>query len=744
MALPLLLGAAKGLIGSGKKNPKSGKEVAGKLIKRKEKKDNKKPSTQKKLAPAQLSGKKFFASKSSTPKIDKLKPNTEDSQLDNVLQSIQSSVSKLAGTIGNFVKFKRKDGAEKTKRKNKMLARLREVGFGMVGGALFLGKQLLKKIPFFDRIKNFFVNILLGGLVLMILDNIKPIIETIKDVVKKVKKVFKLINKYLFQPMIEAGKFLIGTVLPIINDILKSPPVDFVITQIEDFIKTLEDTFPGIETISNTIGDLVKKMQGVVLPGGGTDNSSDSSQYDTSPGGLLASGGVEQGAKAKEQVSQAGFGESEFLLYRDTVAQIESGGKYDIQGGSKDEFGVGKYAGRYQMGAMARKDAARLLGETYQGDDEAARKTFREDKQMQERYFAAYTRANHQFLMNSSPEYRELPKEEKLQVLGYAHNIGWSKAAEWLARGRTNSGEDGAGTKSDKFANNIKKAQEQRRSAVPPALRPSGTQSPGSTNGKFGQISSGYGDKDGQDTGVDIELYGSEGKIGKKYTNQSKQGPYGGRGVPIAFPYELTYNKFVPGGRNKGAKSITSQGSTNREIKGQGAGGFGYIGSYTFTDENGKRYEIMMAHGNQPFNQFKEGQKLPAGTVLGYQGASGSSDDAAGGLYDHISFHVNSMDGGDASRVIRQFTKALIGGEGVKIAPKQPKVTPPVERQTAEEISKQTDYEKMRTIFMPIAVPTEGGGGDSGSGGGRPAVIGGDSAKDTYLQIMMENKLFKE
>ena len=90
----------------------------------------------------------------------------------------------------------------------------------------------------------------------------------------------------------------------------------------------------------------------------------------------------------------------------------------------------GMYAGRYQMGAMAREDAARLLGETYQGDSEAARKTFREDKQMQERYFAAYTRANHQYLMNRSPEYKELSKEEKLQVLGYAHNLGWRSAAE--------------------------------------------------------------------------------------------------------------------------------------------------------------------------------------------------------------------------------------------------------------------------------------------------------------------------
>jgi len=82
--------------------------------------------------------------------------------------------------------------------------------------------------------------------------------------------------------------------------------------------------------------------------------------------------------------------------------------------------------------------------------------------------------------------------------------------------------------------------------------------------------------------------------------------------------------------------------------------------------------------------------------------------------------------------------------EFFNIAPQQPRVTAPSERQTAEDISKQTDYEKMRTIFMPIAVPTGGDGGDSSSGGGGPTVISSGSAKDTYLQIMMENKLFKQ
>ena len=277
MALPLLLGAAKGLIGSGKKKPKSGKEVAEKVVQRKEKQDAKKPSTQKKLAPTQVSGKKFFGGKSSTPKVKTLKPNTGNSQLDNVLESIQSSISKLAGTIGNFVKFKRKDSQEKTKRKNKMLARLREVGFGMIGGVLSLSKKLLSKIPFFDRIKNFFVNILLGGLVLMILDNIKPIIEVIRGVVEEIKKVFVLINKYLFQPMIEAGKFLIDTVLPIINDIINSEPAQFIKTQIESLIKTIGDQFPQLEKVVEDLKNIQIPGMGLLKDLIGTDNSPDGS-----------------------------------------------------------------------------------------------------------------------------------------------------------------------------------------------------------------------------------------------------------------------------------------------------------------------------------------------------------------------------------------------------------------------------------------------------------------------------------
>ena len=594
-----------------------------------------------------------------------------------------------------------------------MLARLREAGFGMIGGVLSLGKKLLSKIPFFDRIKNFFVNILLGGLILMILDNIKPIIETIKYVVEEVKKLFELLNKYLFQPLLEAGKFLIENVLPIVNDILKSPPVDFVKTQIENLIKTLQDNFPQLEEISKNIENAIGEIKNIPLPGGQTvgetvGGNQESGQYDTSSGGLLASGGIEQGTKAKEQVSQAGFGESEFLLYRDTVAKIESGGKYDIQGGSKDEFGVGMYAGRYQMGATAREDAARLLGETYQGDSEAARKTFREDKQMQERYFAAYTRANHQYLMNRSPEYKELSKEEKLQVLGYAHNLGWRSAAEWLARGRTSSGADGAGTKSDTFANNIRKAQQQRRQSVSPALRPQASGSipsqadlpplpPTGTGGASLAAAQQYGasrdDGNRRHAGQDFDA-GPNGtfysRIGGEVIYAANAGGGYGNVVDV-------YNKEL------GVTERVAEGDTNLVKTG----------------------DIIT-----PGTPLQKGTRQTG--VFHYEirkGKAGASGSFAGTV-DPIEY-LNSLSS-------RASSQPQVSAPQVSA----PQVSAPAERQTAEEISKQTDYERMRTIFMPIAVPTEGGG-DTSSGGGPPTILG-RSSRDTYLQIMMENKLFKQ
>jgi hypothetical protein len=135
--------------------------------------------------------------------------------------------------------------------------------------------------------------------------------------------------------------------------------------------------------------------------------------------------------------------ESDWNTYREEVARIESSGRYDIKGGANDH-----YDGRYQLGRLAKADAAQLLGMDL-GHSAKEREAFRKDPELQERAFAAYTAKNHQYLTNKSERYRNLSTEEKLAVLGYAHNQGWSGANKWLETGE--EGRDAFGTTGTKY-----------------------------------------------------------------------------------------------------------------------------------------------------------------------------------------------------------------------------------------------------------------------------------------------------
>lgn len=160
---------------------------------------------------------------------------------------------------------------------------------------------------------------------------------------------------------------------------------------------------------------------------------------------------------AYDIASKIGANREQWDIYRNTLAQIESGGRYDIPGGSGKH-----YDGRYQMGELAKKDAARILGIPYPGHsdnpNDPKRVAFRKNPELQERMFAAYTLANHGYLTGNSMYDSKGTVEQKLQVLGYAHNQGAGGASKWLRTGVV--GRDGFNTKgtrySDALARNFK------------------------------------------------------------------------------------------------------------------------------------------------------------------------------------------------------------------------------------------------------------------------------------------------
>ena len=119
-------------------------------------------------------------------------------------------------------------------------------------------------------------------------------------------------------------------------------------------------------------------------------------------------------------------------IYRNTLASIESAGSenYQALGGYENNFD-----GRYQLGSLAKKDAARILGINYLGDDEISRYLFRNNPQLQENFLIGFTYANHLYLSSINGKYQDLNLNKKLEVLIYAHNQGWKGAFDWLENG---------------------------------------------------------------------------------------------------------------------------------------------------------------------------------------------------------------------------------------------------------------------------------------------------------------------
>jgi len=132
----------------------------------------------------------------------------------------------------------------------------------------------------------------------------------------------------------------------------------------------------------------------------------------------------------------------------------------------------------------------------------------------------------------------------------------------------------------------------------------------------------------------------------------------GGLGVPIYAPIDLIY-------RLKGTDGLPAVGiDGNTNIKPSMMGqGFGYYGAYYFK-KDGKEYEVLLGHfQSMAYKGQKDGDKIPKGTLLGHQGASGNTDSGTvgGPAVPHISLHVNGIGFVASNDVLNWFANGLAG-----------------------------------------------------------------------------------
>lgn len=184
-----------------------------------------------------------------------------------------------------------------------------------------------------------------------------------------------------------------------------------------------------------------------------------------------------------EQIQQSlGISPEQYAAYKNTIAGIESGGQYDISGGSS-----GKYHGAYQMGYRAMADAGRALGVDVpnpKSDPSGYQKfvsQFRSNPELQDRMFDAYTLKNVRYIM-SNPQVRDrfVSRDAvgRAEVLGMAHSAGAGGASKFLLDPEGGESYDAFGTSGSVYRSKVGQALsggELPKAAEKPAMPPKTT-----------------------------------------------------------------------------------------------------------------------------------------------------------------------------------------------------------------------------------------------------------------------------
>ena len=160
-------------------------------------------------------------------------------------------------------------------------------------------------------------------------------------------------------------------------------------------------------------------------------------------------------------------------------------------------------------------------------------------------------------------------------------------------------------------------------------------------------------DPDGQHTGLNMTLPG-------------------GVGTPIYAPIDLIYRSTGLDGN----PAVGLDGNPNIRPSMMGKG-FGYYGAYYF-EKDDKEYEVLLGHfKSMPYKGQKDGDTIPKGTLLGYQGASGNTDNGGadglarfgGPAYPHISLHVNGIGFRATTDILDWFAKKIPGASAASENP---------------------------------------------------------------------------
>ena len=153
----------------------------------------------------------------------------------------------------------------------------------------------------------------------------------------------------------------------------------------------------------------------------------------------------------------------DFYSFKEAIAKKESGGVYNIVGGSSDKF-----TGKYQMGVSALIDSGLMKEGSKDVNDPSqwllpgGREAFLNNPAVQEKAYASYIEKMRNYTSHSLNKYGvdfdRLSTEDQAGVVASAHLTGQDSAARLFVEGKTD--EDAFGTKNSEYFKIAKESQQ--------------------------------------------------------------------------------------------------------------------------------------------------------------------------------------------------------------------------------------------------------------------------------------------
>ena len=267
-----LISAAKGLFGGGEP-PKqmSGSDMAQRMLpgssndeQEKEKIQSKKSAlVRQPLIPASYTP----PPKSQATEVEK----SGVSPVDGALGSVRKSMAGLRDVAKKQFQFKKKDNADKRKRRENIFRKLGEKASELGG----LGLRFIKRSKAFQRVKNYFQNILLGGILLWFAKNFKDVKAWFEETREKLEPIFENLKKWVFDPIFGMVKWIAVEGYKLTQQIMQYPLVQDSIEGIKTELGKLDEYMGPIKDATQKITDAVggavsgaAEAVGIDMPGG--------------------------------------------------------------------------------------------------------------------------------------------------------------------------------------------------------------------------------------------------------------------------------------------------------------------------------------------------------------------------------------------------------------------------------------------------------------------------------------------